>query len=63
MTRRDEERKYRGDVDYEVWRSGGDVDRIDYDRVTDRFYEGSIPEDAAASELRRQHPQPKEEQS
>jgi len=52
--RREEERQYHGDVEYEVWRSGGNPDLVDYDRVQDRFYDGQYPEQTASEELRRQ---------
>ena len=55
MTRtREEEEKYQGDVAYEVWRSGGNPDAVDRDRVAGYYWEGWEPEDAARSELRRQ---------
>ena len=51
---REDERKYRGDVDYEVWRSGGNTDAIDYDRVEDHRWDGYTAEENAQYELRRQ---------
>lgn len=39
--RREERRAYENDVFYEVWRRGGNPDRIDYDRVEDSFYDGT----------------------
>jgi hypothetical protein len=54
--REQERQEYRGDVFYAVWRSGGDPDRVDYDRVSDRFYDGYSAEEAAHSELRSQRP-------
>lgn len=47
---------YLGDVIYEVWRSGGDVDRIDYDRVQYNQYDGFEFEQAARVEMRHQKP-------
>jgi hypothetical protein len=47
-------RKYEADVYYEVWRSGGDPDRIDSDRVEDAFHEGRYCDEAAERELRHQ---------
>lgn len=47
---------YRGDVLYEVWRSGGDIDRVDYDRVDDCQWEGVFYEDCARIEMRHQQP-------
>lgn len=61
--RREEERRYEGDVWYEVWRSGGNPDRVDLDRVSDAFYDGLSTEDCASRELRRQRPtQPQSEE-
>lgn len=57
MTPRDKD-DYWGDVLYEVWRSGGDVDRVDYDRVEDARYDGYDEYEAAASEMRHQQPEP-----
>jgi hypothetical protein len=54
--RREEERSYRADVDYDVWRSGGDMDSVDYDRVGDAFHDGRSHESAARTELNAQHP-------
>ena len=47
---------YFGDVVYEVWRSGGDPDRVDRDDVEDHRYAGRWPEEAARVELRHQQP-------
>lgn len=47
---------YWGDVVYEVWRSGGDVDRIDDDRVEDSRWDGIEYEQAARVELQHQRP-------
>jgi hypothetical protein len=49
-------RDYEGDVAYEVWRSGGNVDRINDDRVRDSFYDGDHAEDVARRELKAQRP-------
>jgi|HubBroStandDraft_6_1064221.scaffolds.fasta_scaffold3142399_2 hypothetical protein len=47
---------YRGDVIYEVYRCGGNVDRIDLDRV-DRCFESGLSEEIAARrELQHQEP-------
>jgi hypothetical protein len=48
------------DVCYEVWRSGGNPDQIDRDRVDDYLYDGASPEDVAAIELRHQMPRHEE---
>ena len=50
---RQEEREYRSTVDYEVYRSGRNADRIDYDRVSDLRSDGYSAYDAGASEARR----------
>lgn len=52
IKREDEERRqYHNDVFYEVWRSGRDPDRIDYDRVQDHYYQGDSSESAAKTEI------------
>ena len=48
--RREEYRKYQGDVEYEVWRNGGNPDAVDRDRLHDRFYDGCSVEQAAQLE-------------
>lgn len=54
---RDRERRdYDGDVTYDVWRSGGNPDYIDRDRVRDHFYNGYSAEEAANAELRAMRP-------
>lgn len=50
--RREEERRYQSDVFYEVWRSGGNPDRINDDRVSDRMDRGYTAEENASAELR-----------
>lgn len=59
---RDEQRRYEMDVFYEVWRSGGNPDRINDDRVTDSFYEGRDAEAAASRELRAMRPREEEQE-
>jgi len=49
------ERRYQGDVTYAVWRSGGDVDAIDRDRVSDDYHAGQSAEESAARYRRRCH--------
>ncbi len=56
MRRDDEVDRYRGDVTYEVWRSGGNVDRINDDRVSDSFHEGLDCDSAASRELNAMRP-------
>lgn len=46
---------YRGDVVYEVWRRGGNVDRIDDDRVHEHYSYGDEYEQAADHEMRLQN--------
>ena len=53
---RDEEREYEADVYYEVWRAGGDPDRIDTDRVNDSYWDSRDVESATKVELREQKP-------
>jgi hypothetical protein len=53
---REERRDYEGDVFYDVWRSGGNVDRINSDRVEDHYYQGMESQQAARIELRSQQP-------
>lgn len=45
---------YHGDVTYDVWRSGGNPDSIDRDRVEDHFRDGDDAEIAARHELNAQ---------
>lgn len=54
--RREEERRYQADVSYDVWRSGGDPDRVDRERVSDDFRDGVHRDDSASAALRRQRP-------
>lgn len=56
QARREEERRYQADVAYEVWRSGGDMDRVDRERVQESFWSGDSKESAASAELHRQRP-------
>jgi hypothetical protein len=60
-SRREEKRKYENDVFYDVWRSGGNPDRINYDRVSDGYYDGRDSESMARSELRAMRPKPEPE--
>ena len=55
--RRDEQREYHSDVFYEVWRAGGNPDRVSYERVDNAFYDGRHAEEAAGDEIRRQRQQ------
>ena len=54
---REERREYEADVAYEVWRNGGDMDRINVDRIEDHFYNRDSCESATRDELRHQRPQ------
>ncbi len=49
---RKEEEQYRGDVIYEVWRSGDDPDRISDERVDRHRWDGDDAGTAARHELR-----------
>jgi hypothetical protein len=57
---REERREYENDVFYEVWRSGRDPDRIDYDRVDDNRWAGMDVDEAASVEIRAQQPRQQE---
>ena len=54
MSRRDELGQYRGDVFYDVWRSGGNPDAVNDDRVEDAYYDGLEADYAASIELNHQ---------
>lgn len=45
-------REYEADVYYEVWRSGGNPEAIDLDRVDDAYRNGWYEDEAASQELR-----------
>lgn len=53
---REEIRRYESDVTYELWRGGGNPDRINPDRMDDAYWNGTPSEDFASRELRRQRP-------
>ena len=55
---RAERRQYQDDVSYQVWRNGGNPDRVDYERVENGYYEGRQPDDVAREERERQRPKP-----
>lgn len=55
---RDRRRDYEGDVIYEVWRSGGNPDAVDRDRVRDAYDDRLSKDEAVAMELRHQRPAP-----
>ena len=60
--RREEERRYEGDVVYDVWRNGGNPDRVNLDRVQEHFDSGDQSDYATRDELRHQRPpQPEDE--
>lgn len=50
----EEERRYKEDVSYEVYRRGGNVDRIDDNRVESNFHNNSSVERCAEIEVRKQ---------
>ena len=51
MRNHDERRKFEGDVIYEVWRSGGNPDAVDYNRLDDYWYDELDAYEAADREL------------
>lgn len=51
---REESRRFDGDLAYEVWRSGGNPDRINEDRVSMNSDQGFSAEECAGIELRHQ---------
>lgn len=59
---RDEQHRYEMDVFYEVWRAGGNTDRINDDRVNDSFYDGRDTQDAARRELNAMRPRHEEQE-
>lgn len=60
--RREEERQYQADVAYQVWRNGGDMDRVDRERVNEHYWQGDDCDRAASHELRSQRPKPPQEE-
>lgn len=60
--RRQEEREYRGDLWYEVWRAGGNPDRVSYEDAADWHDRGVDARHAASAILQAQGPQPVEEE-
>lgn len=56
--RREEQRRFENDVFYKVWRGGCNPDRIDKDKVRDRFYCGHSAESVVSAEIRAQHAKP-----
>lgn len=59
---REERRRYEADVSYEVWRNGGNPDRINYERVEDAYYNDVPSESTARREIERQRPRPHAEE-
>lgn len=53
---------YRGDVEYEVWRMGGNPDCVDPDRCRDAYDAGIEADDYAAGLMRRRRERIEEEQ-
>lgn len=61
--RRKEEREYYADVYYDVWRAGGNPDRLEDDRVSNHHDNGLFHDEAARAEMRRwQHQREEREQ-
>lgn len=54
-SRRDEESDWRGDAFYEAWRRGVPEGRMDYDRMSDAFYNGESPDGYVGGVCRRMH--------
>ncbi len=52
---RDRAQHFRADVAYQVWRSGGNPDAVNGDRLFNDFYEGRSVDDCVRAEMRRQH--------
>ena len=50
----DKRNAFRGDVWFEVWRSGGDPDAVDDDRIDDCYDSGACAVECASAELRKQ---------
>jgi len=57
---REEARRYNNDVFYEVWRHGGNTDRINDDRVDAARDNGDSAESAARREVAAQRPRREE---
>lgn len=55
---REERRQYERDVEYEVWRAGGNMDHVNRGRVEDAYYNGQSIKSQVARELSAQRPQP-----
>ena len=56
--RREKERRYSGDVVYEVWRAGGNSDHVDREQTNDDMRDGMTSGESATHELHRQRPTP-----
>lgn len=61
MKTQKERQDYHRDVSYEVWRNGGNMDNVSYDRVLNAYYDGIDIESTVTSELRHQRPQRQQE--
>ena len=59
---RKEEREYRGDLIYEVWRRGGNPDRVDGD-MADHYRDRGYSPDGAAASIMRQDRERREERA
>ena len=51
----EKKKDYEYDVQYEVWRMGGNPDGVDSERVEDYYDEGMYSEEAAQREINIQH--------
>jgi hypothetical protein len=55
---REDRRRYEGDLVYEVWRSGGDLNAVHPDDVDDYYWNDVPATDAAHAEVERQRGTP-----
>ena len=62
MNRDETLHRYAFDVEYEVWRNGGNPAQVDHDRVQDAFYDGKDIESATRRELQAQRRKPPEDE-
>ena len=60
---REDERRYQGDVEYAVWRSGGNSDAVDRDRVQEDYHAGLSADQSAQRFLRRRCVEPEPEEA
>lgn len=51
---REDRHNYEMDVEYEVWRNGGNPDNVNHERVEENYYQGIDVDSACHSELKAQ---------